>query len=277
MARLAPLCLLAVCAVPSLSRAADPAAPASASASVALPPASVASGPTGAPSAAPTPTVAAAPPAASVPSPVVDAPPPAPGVPPTASGIERTSLKWYRRRQNPGIHARYGWSVPDYLLFQTGGYQGMFTVGLGYSFFHDVLHADMRFGYTPYYRGAPAVRNGSLLVSIRPLRLDMGKEQTYLWHPLYAGGGVMLISSEVTFRTQPSIYPKGYYPANGVQFLALLGTEFAFRTDGTGTIRRHGVYAEAVVVNQYLGAILKNRDLPLLDAFSASFGYRMSL
>ena len=78
------------------------------------------------------------------------------------------------------------------------------------------------------------------------------------------------------FIRQPDEYPSGYYPASGLHYLAILGTELAVREDEGRFFQRHGVFWELVSFDQYLDAFFQNPDLSLLDAMASAVGYRAS-
>ena len=78
------------------------------------------------------------------------------------------------------------------------------------------------------------------------------------------------------FFEQPEVYPSGYYRPSALHALAFVGVEVALRAERS-LVRRHGLFFEAVTINQYLDAVLQNRSMRLLSAFSSSFGYRAML
>jgi hypothetical protein len=171
---------------------------------------------------------------------------------------------------------RFGWAVPDYFRLQTGGFLGMFTVGVGYSALRDVLNVGVGYGYVPPLDGAPHVHLGNATLTIRPLRWSLGSNDRFYYYPIYVGCGGMLASSPNLFATQPAVYPQGYYAPNALNFLLLFRTEFAVRQDRGALLERQSVFVEFVTINQYLDALNQNREVSLLDAFSTAFGYRAS-
>ncbi|MBI2389381.1 MAG: hypothetical protein HYV09_07270 [Deltaproteobacteria bacterium] len=174
-----------------------------------------------------------------------------------------------------GERDRLGWYAPDYARVQTGGFLGMFTAGLGFSAFDDVLNVGGTYGYVPARDGAPPVHLGSLVVSVRPLRLDFGSHDQFFVRPLYAGFGAFLASMKNSFIVQPDVYPAGYYQPTGLQPLVVFGAEIGVRERGAA-ILRHSLFVEEVTLGQLAEAVVQNEGHGFVDAFSTALGYRAS-
>lgn len=170
---------------------------------------------------------------------------------------------------------RLGWYVPDYARLQTGGFLGMFTAGLGYSALRDVLNVGATYGYVPARDGAPPAHLGSLLVSVRPLRLDFGSRDQFFVRPLYAGFGAFIASTRNSFIVQPDVYPAGYYQPTGLQPLLVFGAEIGVRDRGAAIVR-HSLFIEEVTLGQLAEAVVQNEGQGFVDAFSTALGYRAS-
>ena len=171
---------------------------------------------------------------------------------------------------------RYGWYVPDYARVQTGGYLGMFTVGVGYSAFRDVLNVGVTYGYVPPRHGAPSIHLGSAMLAVRPLRFALGPQDRYFLYPLYVGGGAFVASSANTFVEQPEVYPPGYYPPTAFQPIFLFGAELSVRANEGSVIARHSLFVEEVTIRQYISSMYQNRGFHIGSAFSTAIGYRAS-
>jgi hypothetical protein len=171
---------------------------------------------------------------------------------------------------------RYGWYVPDYARVQTGGYLGMFTVGVGYSAFRDVLNIGVTYGYVPPRDGAPSIHLGSAMLAVRPLRFALGKDDRYFLYPLYIGGGAFVASSPNTFVSQPEVYPPGYYPPTAFQPIFLFGAELSVRSNEGAAIARHSLFIEEVTIRQYISSMYLNHAFHIGSAFSTAIGYRAS-
>ena len=193
-----------------------------------------------------------------------------------AEGAERELPPNLERRQSPyEDRDRLGFAVPDYARLQTGGFLGMFTVGVGYSAFRDILNIGVSYGFVPRYQGAPAVHLGSAALSVRPLRFAVDRERIWVY-PLYLGAGVLAASGKNVFLSQPDVYPSGYYAPTALHYFLLFGAEAALRQHSDRFFTRHSLFVEAVTIDQYLDALQQNREFQLYDAFSTAFGYRAS-
>jgi len=170
---------------------------------------------------------------------------------------------------------RLGWAAPDYVRLQTGGFLGMFTIGVGYSALRDVLNIGVSYGFVPPYHGAPAVHVGTATLQIRPLRFPIDQERIWIY-PLYVGGGLFVAHGKNLFVQQPNVYPPGYYEPTALHYLLLFGAEAALRQPSDRFFTRHSAFIEFVTVDQYIDALQQNREFRLYDAFSTTLGYRAS-
>jgi hypothetical protein len=170
---------------------------------------------------------------------------------------------------------RLGWAVPDYARLQSGGFLGLFNVAVGYSALRDVLNVQLEYGFVPPLDKESSVHFGAGLLLVRPLRLAFAPRERFWLYPIYAGGGVMVASAKGLFIRQPSVYPDGYYPPNGFHFVALLGSELAFRPNAGQFASRHALTIEFITIDQYLDAISQNRSMSPFGAFSTAVGYKL--
>ncbi len=170
---------------------------------------------------------------------------------------------------------RLGWAVPDYVKLQTGGFLGMFTIGVGYSVFEDRLNLGISYGYVPPLDGAPAVHLGSAMMELRPIWFQFARDRIR-YYPLYLGGGVLIAKGKDLFVSQPAVYPPDYYPPTGLHTVLLFGSEVALRVAQPSWFTRHGLYVDVVTIDEYLDSLTENRQFRLYDAFSTALGYRAS-
>jgi hypothetical protein len=170
---------------------------------------------------------------------------------------------------------RFGWAVPDYARLQTGGFLGLVNVAVGYSALRDVLNFQLEYGFVPAFDKESSAHFGAGLLLVRPLRFAFGPRERFWVYPAYVGGGVMVASASGLFIRQPDVYPPGYYPPNGFHFVALLGSEFAFRPNAGQFATRHALTVEFITIDQYLDAINQNRSMSPFGAFSTALGYKL--
>ena len=221
-----------------------------------------------------------APPASTV-TPVVTPPtaPAGPGPDASPTGADGSSVAIVgdfppEARPYWGYHDRLGWYVPDYVKVQTGGFLGGFTAVVGYAFWVDRINFSLQYGYMPPRDNAPQVQIFSSLLTFRPLRIDVGPSLFAV--PLYVGGGAMLAKGPNLFISQPAVYPKGYYPPPAFQVLALVGLEIGARGRQGDILTRQSVFFELVTINQYLDAVISNKNFKFFEALSSAVGYRAS-
>lgn len=168
---------------------------------------------------------------------------------------------------------RRGWYMPDYVRLGSGGFLGAVVVGAGYDVYRDVVNVEASYGYAPPLHGDPAYHSLSAHIALRPLHIRLRPQVMLV--PLYVGGGAVRFFGPNLFVEQPSVYPPGYYPPNGLHATAYLGAELDWLAP-YDLIERHGVYYEALTLGPYLATFVRNDDLRLFDAFSSFVGYRAS-
>jgi hypothetical protein len=167
-----------------------------------------------------------------------------------------------------------GFLVPDYAKLQTGGFLGAFHASLGWSAFEDVLAIGGGYGFAPEDDGIGPYHAVTATLTLRPLRINPARE--WLIVPLYLGGGLLGAFGDSLFFEQPEVYPSGYYRPSALHALVFAGLEVALRADQS-LFKRHGLFVEVVTINQYLDAVIQNRTMRLMSAFSTSLGYRAML
>lgn len=226
------------------------------------------------------PPVASAPAAASagpVPAPAPEtAPPPSPSATPPSELSEAAAPGdsgngAARRYQYPD---RLGWYVPDYVKIQTGGFLGAFQGVVGYAVWKDRFNLGLQYGFTPRYEDAPSVHTLAATLTVRPLRVDIGPAVFLV--PLYGGLGVMGSRGKNLFISQPKVYPSGYYAPTALHYLAVLGSEIGARSREGSLLTRQSLFYEIVTIDQYIDALIDNKQSRLLGALSSLVGYRAS-
>jgi len=180
-----------------------------------------------------------------------------------------------------GIHQRdrdrLGRYVPDFAKLQVAGYLGTLGVGVGYAAFDDVLNLSAYYGYTPTRGDSDAVHAAKLAFDVRPFELELSRELRLV--PVYIGAGLLYGFGGDYFTRLPARYRRidtRYYPPTALHWLVQAGLELDY-TPKRGPIERHGLYFELVMLDSYLFSFIDNPDtVPLNDALSSSFGYRIA-
>jgi|GEM_PF-4130281 len=166
-----------------------------------------------------------------------------------------------------------------YLKAQTGGYAGMYTLGVGVGVLDEHVLGEVLYGYVPESQAGHDLH--SIAVKVSAAFSDTRITERTRWTPFYGGLGVLYgLSGKVYGRVgnqYPDVYPEGYYRST-VRFLELhLGTEVKFETTA-GFVKAHGFFGE---LNMHELTWLAMYDNPTyykhpFDMFSYTLGYRMS-
>lgn len=167
---------------------------------------------------------------------------------------------------------RLGWAAPDFAKIQTGGYSGLFTVGLGYAVFSDVLNLGLDYGYVPESHAGRTVHSLTASLGIRPFDVRLGRFRLL---PAYLWAGVLHTWGDGYFFTPGERYPPGYYRPTAVHVLYGIGAELDWMPPASSWFERHGVYWEVRAFGPYFVTYLENRDeLGLDDVVVSAVGYR---
>lgn len=227
-------------------------------------------GPTGAPPPPPVASTAAPP-----------APPPTPPPPPQATAtpapVAPAAEPSDGAAAGPSYYRypdRLGWYVPDYVKIQTGGFLGAFQLVIGYAVWKDRFNLGLQYGFTPQYEEAPPVHTVAATLTVRPLRIDIGPQLFIV--PIYGGVGLTASKGKNLFISQPTVYPPGYYAPTALHYLATLGLEVGARSREGSLLTRQSLFYEVVTIDQYIDALIDNKQSRLLDALSSMVGYRAS-
>lgn len=201
-------------------------------------------------------------------------PAPPPGPPPEPAPVvapEAPDTPAHRYYQYPD---RLGWYAPDYVKIQTGGFLGAFQAVIGYAVWKDRFNLGVQYGFTPKYEDAPPVHTFAAILTVRPLRVDVGPSLFAV--PLYGGMGLMASRGKNLFISQPEVYPPGYYAPTALHYLAVIGTEIGARSREGSVLTRQSLFYEIVTIDQYIDALIDNKQSRLLGALSSMVGYRAS-
>ena len=96
---------------------------------------------------------------------------------------------------------RLGWYVPDFARVQTGGFTGLFNVGVGYSALNVVLNWSIGYGYTPPFTADRHVHSVDTTFSIRPVDFRIRRVRVV---PFYLGGGLLFGFGDGYFLKLPA-------------------------------------------------------------------------
>jgi hypothetical protein len=151
--------------------------------------------------------------------------------------------------EEPAPETRY------FLQHQFGANQGLYSIGPGYK--GESYEASASFGYVPPFHNASTVTQGNLKVNWKIV--DKIKPN-FQW---LAGVSLLINASDNTFFKPPKPYPNKYYPPNAYFFALQM------------TIRHHGFYLEASMLDYYMEVAANNRKSAeyLSELLSVGFGY----
>lgn len=142
-----------------------------------------------------------------------------------------------------------------FLQHQLGANQGVYSIGLGYQ--GKVFEPSLSFGYVPPIHRGAEVTQANIKTNWKLLSLEKADFQWLI------GASLLINSSANTFFEVPKKYPRRYYPPNAYYF--------AIQT----TVRHHGFYVEASVIDYYLEVAANNKNTTgfLSKLVSLGFGY----
>lgn len=170
---------------------------------------------------------------------------------------------------------RHGWYVPDYAKLQTGGYTGLFTAGLGYAAFSDVLNIGVDYGYVPAAHAGRNVHSVSAGVSVRPFDFRIGDVRIV---PAYVGADLLFTWGDDYFITVADYYyryNRFYYYPTGAHWMIHLGLELDWVPPNGNFFERHGLYWELRTLDTYFFSYLENpATLHFTDVLASALGYR---
>jgi hypothetical protein len=153
-----------------------------------------------------------------------------------------------------------GWSGvcladPYFIQYQLGANQGLYAIGLGHA--GETFEPSLSFGYLPPIHGGSEVTQGNLKANWKIVDNTLPNIQ---W---LAGFSLLINVSKETFFEVPKKYPNKYYPPNAYFF--------SIQT----SIRHHGFYIEASILDYYLEVAARNRNSVeyISELVSIGFGY----
>ena len=148
--------------------------------------------------------------------------------------------------------------IPDYVVSETGGYVGFYSIGIGYTYF-DLFNYELIYGYVPDIIGGEELELVTLRYYVESYGVRLGL------------GGVFSLRDNDTFNRLPSQYPKGYYPATGMYSTLFLGYEHDIDN-------RLKVFAEITTLDYYLEAASRSGGyLELYELGTYGLGVKYAL
>ncbi|MHB9028278.1 MAG: hypothetical protein ACYC9O_05880 [Candidatus Latescibacterota bacterium] len=162
------------------------------------------------------------------------------------------------------------WLIPDHARLQFAGNMGLFSVGLGYSLFHEKLESDLFYGYAPARNCGVPVHHITQKNTLLPAAIST---PWLRWTPVTAGVHFLLKAgnnSRGTWLVLPGRYPERYYSPTSFHVLLTAGT--ILDITGPGFLRHTGVYFEAGTTALYLRDWLRADYVRLSDIVSFDIG-----
>jgi hypothetical protein len=159
-------------------------------------------------------------------------------------------------------------AASDYhLLAQTGSYSGALTLGLGYQ--KSYFTGEVMAGYVPEKLGGEDLYSASFKSIFHP---NSCAPIIVRCTRVYGGVNVVLsLFDSDTFILQPSQYPAGYYPPNGVRAAIFAGLEFF-------TSGNYSFYAEISSLDLYLETwVRSDYKMSIESVTTYGIGYKINL
>lgn len=165
---------------------------------------------------------------------------------------------------------------PYYAKLQFAGHLGLVSVGVGRTFLHEKLDAEVFLGYLPERVGGEELWTAAIKANFVPIRpVAVGQVD---WQPLRTG---LMINH--TFGDEYFVfghhdkYPKGYYGhPTSMHLYLLLGGQVDFTR--IPKLHRVGVYYEFNSNAEYLISYVRNtKYLTLAKVFNLGLGVRVRI
>jgi hypothetical protein len=170
---------------------------------------------------------------------------------------------------------RIGWWAPDFVKLQTGGYIGLFAVGLGYAMLDDVINVTLSYGNTPSFAAGTSTRALHGDLTLRPVDVQMEMMRLV---PFYIGGGALYVFGDEFFVRVPERYrDPSYYQPTALHPTLHAGLELDYVPGPESLIERHGVYVELRTIGMFLSVLAQNPEaVEIHEVFASGLGYRMA-
>lgn len=179
------------------------------------------------------------------------------------------SNNFYAQEEIP-VEEKKSWYVPDYVKAQFAGNIGLFSVGVGYQLFNNVLYSELLYGFVPEFASrADNIHLITIKNTFPIFRKKIGKNLTI--SPI-AGFTTTLDIGTNSFTTLPSKYPDGYYVPTAFHFTVFGGALLHKDFKNPKVFKGADFYFEASTVETYLWYAITSKEVKFNDIFSAAFG-----
>jgi hypothetical protein len=159
-----------------------------------------------------------------------------------------------------------------YIRAQFAGNMGLFSVGVGHSFYNNRLFADLGYGYLPSSINGADVHT----LAIKAV-CNLFKYQINPVNPaFYLGTSLTYSITDNTYMKYPDYYPNGYYSPNAFHLNPFLGAtvELPCFLPGLDAI---WLYSEIGTVDYKIWYYIKNKTIDFDDIWNLCFGLTFHL
>lgn len=154
---------------------------------------------------------------------------------------------------------------PDAVEIQYAGNYGLMSLGLGQTFYKDVLTSYLVFGYLPKEVNGTEVKTLAVKNTVKMKQFDFRKTSLQF----YTGVSLIYYRTHNTYSRFPKYFPKSYYDfPTSLHAAPLFGTSFRKNTKKNG----FALFSEFATLDYYLVDFFRNRSINFLDLWNLSFG-----
>jgi len=160
------------------------------------------------------------------------------------------------------------WYIPDHVKIQFAGNIGFLSTGIGYTFFNELLSADLMHGYVPKF-----ITNTRIHIITQKNTFSFVNKSIkgFILSPV-TGFTLSYETGNNSFILLADKYPKGYYRTNAIHSTFFIGGKIYKDFDQKSIIKGIDFIAELGTVDVYLWYKIQSREIKLYDIFSLALG-----
>ncbi|MFA7124393.1 MAG: hypothetical protein WC212_10145 [Candidatus Delongbacteria bacterium] len=166
----------------------------------------------------------------------------------------------------------YSKFIPDDILMQFAGNQGMLSVGFGYSYEISKRNRTTAFmyGYLPEHIAGTDIHIVCLKQGTEIFNFEI--EEYFISSSINLT--TIMSLTDNTFITWPDHYPQGYYPSNAFHIQPSISFSTKLNSDSHSELCNVLIYSEIGILDQRLYHIIKTGRVKILDSINLSLGFK---
>lgn len=146
---------------------------------------------------------------------------------------------------------------PDHIKIQFAGNIGVFSTGIGYSFFSNKIQSDLLYGLVPASIGGEDIHTIANKNTFKIFQHSIVKNLSLI-HSI--GFSLNYSITNNTFLSLPEYYPDGYYAINAIRFAPLFSCNFIYINENFKLFNNINIYFEISTLDNYLWYYIKETE-----------------